>query len=69
MKRSNGYSNGGENDLYDETKPAVAMTDEIPITVEDVQKEEEEIQELEKKRRALEDRVSGMEKDLGGLLR
>ena len=39
------------------------------ITVEDIKMEEEEILELEKKKRSLEDRVSGMEKDLGGLLR
>ena len=31
--------------------------------------EEEEIKELERKKRGLEDRVSGMERDLGGLLR
>lgn len=42
---------------------------EILITVEDLEKEEQEIQELERKKGALEDRVSGMERDLGGLLR
>lgn len=42
---------------------------EILITVEDLEKEEQEIRELERKKRALEDRVSGMERDLGGLLR
>lgn len=31
--------------------------------------EEDEIRELERKKRELEDRVSGMERDLGGLLR
>ncbi|KAI9815156.1 MAG: hypothetical protein M1832_005558 [Thelocarpon impressellum] len=39
------------------------------ITDEDLRREEEDIKELEKKKRALEDRVSGMERDLGGLLR
>ncbi|KAL9091451.1 MAG: hypothetical protein Q9165_004837 [Trypethelium subeluteriae] len=39
------------------------------FTVEDIQKEEEEIKELERKKQGLEDRVSGMEKDLGGLMR
>ncbi|KAF2234206.1 DASH complex, subunit Spc34 [Viridothelium virens] len=39
------------------------------FTVEDMQREEEEIKELERKKQGLEDRVSGMEKDLGGLMR
>lgn len=38
-------------------------------TPEDFMREEEEIRELEKKKRALEDRVSEMERDLGGLRR
>ncbi|KAL8915538.1 MAG: hypothetical protein Q9171_000103 [Xanthocarpia ochracea] len=44
-------------------------TNDMPITAEDLDREEQEIRELEKKKRALEDRVSGMERDLGGLLR
>ncbi|KAL8862540.1 MAG: hypothetical protein Q9178_001038 [Gyalolechia marmorata] len=44
-------------------------TNDVPITAEDLDREEQEIRELEKKKRALEDRVSGMERDLGGLLR
>jgi len=39
------------------------------VTDEDIERELEEIRELEKKKRALEDRVTGMERDLGGLLR
>ena len=39
------------------------------VTEEDLMREDEEIRELEKKKRTLEDRVSGMERDLGGLLR
>jgi len=42
---------------------------EMHITVEDLRREDEEIRELERKKRTLEDRVSGMERDLGGLLR
>ena len=38
-------------------------------TEQDLEAEEREIRELESKKRALEERVSGMEKDLGGLLR
>jgi hypothetical protein len=36
---------------------------------EDMQREEAEIRELEQKKKALEERVTGMEKDLGGLMR
>jgi hypothetical protein len=39
------------------------------LTEEDLRMEEQEIRELELKKRALEERVAGMEKDLGGLLR
>ena len=41
----------------------------IPLTKEDLEREEEEIRELERKKRGLEDRVTGMERDLGGLMR
>ena len=49
--------------------PAPTIAGETPITREDFRIEEEEIEELEKKKRALEDRVAEMERDLGGLLR
>ncbi|KAL8679773.1 MAG: hypothetical protein Q9186_003989 [Xanthomendoza sp. 1 TL-2023] len=42
---------------------------EAPITAADLEREEQEIRELERKRQTLEDRLSGMERDLGGLLR
>ena len=42
---------------------------EFQVSPEDLKWEEDEIRELEKKKRALEDRVSGMERDLGGLSR
>lgn len=41
----------------------------VDITDEDIERELEEIRELELRKRALEDRVNGMERDLGGLLR
>ncbi|KAF2173752.1 hypothetical protein M409DRAFT_16026 [Zasmidium cellare ATCC 36951] len=40
-----------------------------PMTKEDLEREEAEIQELERKKKTLEDRVTGMERDLGGLMR
>ncbi|KAL2430271.1 hypothetical protein ABEF95_002481 [Exophiala dermatitidis] len=43
--------------------------DMTEFTDQDFQLEEDEIKELEARKRALEERVAGMEKDLGGLLR
>jgi hypothetical protein len=43
--------------------------EEAQITAEDLQREQDEIRELELKKKALEERVSGMERDLGGLNR
>ena len=34
-----------------------------------LEQEEEELREIEKKKRVLEDRVKGLERDLGGILR
>jgi hypothetical protein len=57
-----GYSDDGKvADEDDETS--------IPLTKEDLEKEELEVKELERKKKGLEDRVEGMEKDLGGLMR
>nr|OQO28791.1 hypothetical protein B0A51_04934 [Rachicladosporium sp. CCFEE 5018] len=39
------------------------------MTKEDLEREEEEVRELERKKRGLEERVTGMERDLGGLMR
>lgn len=41
----------------------------IPLTREDLEREEQEVKELERKKKGLEDRVEGMERDLGGLMR
>lgn len=54
---------GGEVDNNDSENAT------IPLTKEDLEQEEVEIRELEKKRRGLEERVTGMERDLGGLMR
>lgn len=42
--------------------------DALQVTDEDIERELMEIRELEFKKRALEERVSGMERDLGGLM-
>lgn len=49
--------------------PEPLQVESIPLTDEDLRREEESIAELERKKRTLEERVNGMEKDLGGLLR
>ena len=56
-----------END--DQNNAPATSTTEVTISEEDLRFEEQEIQELELKKRVLEERVAGMEKDLGGLLR
>lgn len=38
------------------------------VTDEDIERELEEIRELERRKRAMEARVTGMERDLGGLM-
>jgi ubiquinone biosynthesis protein UbiJ len=48
---------------------AVADEASIPLTKEDLEREEAEVRELEAKKRGLEERVEGMERDLGGLMR
>ena len=60
-----------DNDEPEDTDegPAEQAPLESHVTQEDIQHELDEIEELEKKKRMLEERVSGMERDLGGLLR
>ena len=60
------------DDFEDEEEGAEDNDEDAPetnVTETDIQKENEEIEELEKKKRLLEERVTGMESDLGGLLR
>jgi hypothetical protein len=52
-----------DDDAQDEAANAVV------VTKEDLEREEAEIRELEAKKKALEERVVGMERDLGGLMR
>ena len=41
----------------------------LPMTQQHLESEEAEIRELERKKKGLEERVAGMERDLGGLMR
>lgn len=60
-------SYGDEYDDFDTPDPA--PIESMNVTDDDIERELEEIKELEEKKRTLEERVSGMEKDLGGLMR
>ncbi|KAL5337543.1 DASH complex subunit Spc34 [Aspergillus crustosus] len=57
------------DDDYDGMDHAGLMNSEMPgVTDADLEREAEEIHELESKKRSLEDRVNGMGRDFGGLL-
>ena len=58
-----------DNDYDDHDTAATSQPEPEDITDEDIARELGEIRELERRKRVLEDRVSGMEKDLGGLMR
>lgn len=60
-------SYGDDYDEYD-TRGAL-QSETMDVTDEDIMRELDEIRDLEEKKRNLEDHVSGMEKDLGGLMR
>ena len=49
--------------------PPPRRSSDLPSTTIDMQKEEDDVAELERRKRVLEERVNGMEKDLGGLMR
>lgn len=68
LKEGDGDFDEDDDDLIIDSgdKPGDGL---VPVSEEDLQREDEEIKELENKKRGLEDRVSGMERDLGGLLR
>jgi predicted nucleic acid-binding Zn-ribbon protein len=71
MNRPQDYNGDGdeEDNLSSQDMANESSEQEVEITEEDLKKEEYEISELEKKKKALEGRVHEMEKDLGGLLR
>ena len=71
LERMNQSKNYNDNERYDnkDNNEALHKQQHSEITVEDIQREEAEMKELEKKKRGLEDRVSGYERDIGGLLR
>jgi len=64
---SNFDAEDAEDDVFQNVAPQ--RMEEQRLTHEDIQREEESVRELERRKRTLEERVSGMEKDLGGILR
>lgn len=60
----------GDHDDYDEEEEdegIIGITDSF-MTEEDLRREEEEVKDLDKKKRELQERLKAMDKDLGGLL-
>lgn len=69
LARMNGTPVSDDEDLLPYEEDADDATASARISKEDLAREEAEIKELERKKHALTERVNGMEKDLGGLLR
>jgi chromosome segregation ATPase len=72
MNRGDGWNEDeDEDEEFDEEGRRTPKFDEeiAEVTDEDLRREEAEIKELERRKKDLENRVSSMEKDLGGLLR
>jgi hypothetical protein len=65
LNRSRNYGSDYDGEEVVEEEP-VTMEE---FTEEDMRLEEEEIMELERKKRRLEERVSAMEKDINGVMR
>ena len=57
-----------DDDEDDFSPPPVSQPNVPEITDEDIEREMAEIAELERKKRTLEARVTGMDRDLGGLM-
>lgn len=66
-RRNKGLSNDETNDGHAGDDPVVDSQDTAIFTLQDLQAEEDEIRELEARKKILEDRISGIERDLGGL--
>lgn len=65
MNRSRDYGSDYDGEEVVEEEPMASSE----FTEEDMRLEEEEIMELERKKRSLEERVSAMEKDIHGVMR
>ena len=63
ISRSRDYIEDEQEDLEAEPDPPAFQ----PMTEEDLRREEEEVKQLERKKRGLEDRVNSMGRDISGL--
>jgi chromosome segregation ATPase len=62
LNRSRGYDNTEPEEVEPETVAPI-------MTAEDLRQEEEEVRQLERKKKGLEDRVNSMGRDISGVLR
>lgn len=71
MNRAREFGEEEEDGEEEETgdEGLVVAPAEAPMTEEDLRRDEEEVRELERKKRGLEDRVSALGKDITGVLR
>lgn len=69
MNRPKEYDEDGLDEGEEATQHLVQDQEELPMTADDVRREEEEVRELERKKRGLEDRVNSMGRDISGVLR
>lgn len=60
------HSYGDDEDDF--LPPSVAQPEIPEVTDEDIERELAEIRNLEQRKRRLEERVTGMDRDLGGLI-
>lgn len=65
MNRSRDFIDDEPEEPEEEVEPPAFQ----PMTEEDLRREEEEVRQLEKKKRGLEDRVHSMGRDISGVLR
>ncbi|KAK5061033.1 hypothetical protein LTR84_007574 [Exophiala bonariae] len=66
-RRNKGLSEDETTDGFADEEFNADSQDTATFTMEDLQAEEAEIRELEARKKLLEDRISGIERDLGGL--
>lgn len=69
LNRSTSFKNDDEFASLQPSEGADELSDDLPVTEDEMRREEAAIAELERKKKTLEERVNGMEKDLGGLMR
>lgn len=62
------HSYDDDEDDYAAASVSLSQPEAPTVTDEDIEQEMAEIRELERRKRRLEDRVTGMDRDLGGLL-